>query len=759
MNADTDPLDLTMSHLRAVSNNHVHYLKTILGLRASMSMAIIVNDSLWGLYCLHSSTKPTKPSVEQRIMLEMVGSICSMRIDFFEREMAAKRRVDVAMVMRNIDTKENLPEFLNAYYKDILGHLNAQAIVVYDGDTRMTFGDEFIVPTAEGYQALQRRCKENTALSLSNFGPGLEGLGSGVIFYRHTHASIAIVRRAQVSDITWGQNPTKKFGSDNQMYQGKVPYGKQFHPGLEKPSKEPFTVMVERNRAEVINWSELDLDLATNFFDRTTQFLHEKMLETFRVRIDESNSTAVKAIETAQERYEFFAHMSHELRTPFHGIISSLQILKSGKIEEEERKEIVDSALECGKSMTTTLNDILTIAKERTGTEAAHQPVLVHRVIKTTKRMMGPIAETKGVAFGVEQGIYVHSEDKSALSNWPVWEYLVLMTDTTRVGQVTNNLTGNAIKFTPPGGKVTINGYVASRGDMVQLWRKASSQYAAAHTPMFPDDPKLETLPLHTDDPWYIFYVEDTGCGVTGEDIIVMFEAYKQVKAAKNTGAYQGTGLGLHICTTHAQQLGGLLAAASTQGKGTLFFFAVPVSLMADKQSDEDKKAAAAAQTEKDNAVLKPEEVDYINGKNASFLIVDDSKINIRLTKRKIQLQLSDKVPVDYAYDGLEGIEYYKKALEAKTTDKITGIFMDYHMPNCSGVECILELRRLEKLYNVPPVYIIAFTADLSETSHRSLLNAGADEIMGKPTCEGVVESTSLRVLRLKNINRRNFHG
>ena len=75
--------------------------------------------------------------------------------------------------------------------------------------------------------------------------------------------------------------------------------------------------------------------------------------------------------------------------------MSSLQILSANNLPEKERKEIVDCALECGKSMLRTLNDILTIAKSKNCIELVQSPMNLSKVCITTSRIMTPMAENK----------------------------------------------------------------------------------------------------------------------------------------------------------------------------------------------------------------------------------------------------------------------------------------------------------------------------------------------------------------------------
>ena len=121
---------------------------------------------------------------------------------------------------------------------------------------------------------------------------------------------------------------------------------------------------------------------------------------------------------------------------------------------------------------------------------------------------------------------------------------------------------------------------------------------------------------------------------------------------------------------------------------------------------------------------------------------MDDSVVNLRLTKRKIELALGDGVVVQTAVDGLEGIAAFKAILNEGNHGLLKGVFMDYHMPRCSGIEAIIEIRRIEQQHSVTlePCYIAAFTADLSDTRRSQLIDAGANEVLAKPTPTGQLE-------------------
>jgi len=709
---ESDPLDLTMCSLRACSKCHIQYLHDM-RIISSMAVAIVIEDKLWGLYLFHSYHKATKPTVDERIMLEMSASITAMKIDGFQRERHAIRKLEANRVMLLLQSVKSLNEFLVTYSAKVLEVLEAHTLVVYSYDGlkgQLTLGDTNTVPTQTGYSLLHAKCKMNSYVVQDHFEEGLSGNASGVIFFKYQYITVAFVRKKTPSDVMWTG------------YSGKM-----------HAETEPPRLCATFSRT----WSSEDCELAEFVMDRMNHFLHSEMLASFRLSLEQTNSECIQAIESARERYEFFAQMSHELRTPFHGIMSSLQLLKSVEtvVNKPERTELIKSALECGKTMLRTLDDILTIAKSKKCVDLSILPVVLSKIAGTALRIMGPIAEHKAIQLHNKLG---HLQIGSQLISQEAYESLVVMGDETRLGQIANNLTNNAIKFTPSGGYVTICVHIApSLQDVWKLWNSDCGRFENNYVPI-PEESKPSEI-------WYIFEVEDSGCGVSGNDMRTMFDAYKQLPSDVKT--YQGTGLGLHICRLHVERMGGIFGVASTQGTGTLFFCAIPMDLM-----KENKSIPPLSVSHSGISINFEQLSDNICPSDSLFMIVDDSLINLKLSKRKMLLTLGDSCTVVTAEDGLASIQMYQDYIENGKQSLLNGIFMDYHMPKCSGLEAIKEIRRLEQKHpELIPVYIVAFTADMSETSSRELIHAGANEVLPKPAATGQLEAICMRLACAKS--------
>ena len=154
----------------------------------------------------HSHHKPTKPSVERRLMLEMLASISSMRMHTFMRNNATRRKLCVNELLYELDTKKSIHEFLMASENELLNLLNAHALIIYQNSNeteKLVYGDHSIIPNALGFKILSERCKMNSSYSITNIEEGLEGNGAGVIFFKNHHIMIACIRRNLYSDIKW----------------------------------------------------------------------------------------------------------------------------------------------------------------------------------------------------------------------------------------------------------------------------------------------------------------------------------------------------------------------------------------------------------------------------------------------------------------------------------------------------------------------------------------------------------------------------
>ena len=254
-------------------------------------------------------------------------------------------------------------------------------------------------------------------------------------------------------------------------------------------------------------------------------------------------------------------------------------------------------------------------------------------------------------------------------------------TDAHRLRQVLINLVGNAIKFTP-GGQVSVT--VA----------RTHGQAALADVPL-------------------TFSVSDTGIGIPPSELTRIFDPFHQVHHPAL--APQGTGLGLSIAQRIAQAMGGTLDCKSQLGRGSTFTLSVRVALAPAQTTSQ----AATAQTKgaAEDAPRVPQE-------GAHVLLVEDNPINAIVARATLeQLGLT-----------VSGCENGREALDWLSSHHADLVLMDCLMPEMNGLDATRQIRaREQQAPGSRPLPIIALTASTESRDRMACVEAGMDDVLGKP--------------------------
>jgi signal transduction histidine kinase len=358
------------------------------------------------------------------------------------------------------------------------------------------------------------------------------------------------------------------------------------------------------------------------------------------------------ALQASRLKSEFVANMSHEIRTPMNGILGMTSLLIETPLSDVQR-EMAGTAHRSAEALLLVLNDILDFAKIEAGKLAIEAvPFEIAPIVHDAARLMTPQARSKGVDLSVD----VSSEVPQGL-----------LGDGGRIRQIVLNLLSNAVKFTGAGRvAITVSGIYGPCGYRLRI------------------------------------DVEDTGIGISPEQIARIFDQFVQVDAT-TTRRFGGSGLGLTISRHLAQLMGGSLTARSIPGAGSTFTLELPLSV-----TPVPRRAAEEAS---EPAV----------GRGLTVLVVEDNDVN-QLVARRLLERVGCRVLV--ASDGQDGVD----AVQREAFDLV---LMDCQMPGMDGYEATAAIRRLGPAYIHLP--IVALTASANTGERERCLASGMTDYLAKP--------------------------
>ena len=420
-------------------------------------------------------------------------------------------------------------------------------------------------------------------------------------------------------------------------------------------------------------WGKPDMIIAGILFGGSVfVFFMYKLLNNIVQKVIENEHLAAElsaAEEINRSKAGFLANMSHEMRTPMNVIIGQDEIMlrdENLSPQTRERLKKIDSS---AHHLLALIDDVLSMNYIESGEmRLSMERFSLREALELVDTLAQSRCDEKHIAYRstVVSGIKADC-----------------VGDSLRLRQVLVNVIGNAIKFTPEGGSVSLETEQVLEQDATCRLR---------------------------------FTVSDTGVGMDGNYIPRVFDAFSQEDSSA-TNRYGGSGLGLSITKKLIDMMGGVIAVTSEKGKGSTFVITLRLKTLPCPEGVESQAPVGEAGQAPATAAC--------NLAGRHIMIVEDMDLNAEMVADLLELE---GMTSERAENGQVAVNMFLDA----PIGRFDAILMDLRMPVMDGLNASRAIRALER-EDAKTVPIIALTANTSEEDVRQSLEAGMNVHLPKP--------------------------
>ncbi|AZO50610.1 MAG: response regulator [Mesorhizobium sp.] len=392
------------------------------------------------------------------------------------------------------------------------------------------------------------------------------------------------------------------------------------------------------------------------------------MEKAIRRAFAETAASLFKAEAADRAKSEFLANMSHEIRTPMNGVLGMAELLAKTELTTRQ-KTFTDVIVKSGNALLTIINDILDFSKINAGQMMLDPaPFRLSEAVEDVATLVSARVAEKNIELIVRVDPRLPS---------------FVVGDAGRFRQIVTNLVGNAVKFTEKGHVLVDVGGEVTDG-VVQL--------------------KVR--------------VEDTGIGIPAEKLQSVFEKFAQVDGS-STRRHEGTGLGLAIAARLVDLMGGKIGVESEIGRGSVFWFAVPLPAHSQDARDE----------------IVPVDVT-----GARVLVIDDNPVNREILLEQLRSWSFDCAAAE---SGAVGLAFLDRASQLGAA--VDCIILDYQMPGMSGADVAKAIAADSRMSSIP---VVILTSVDQVDFGKMVIDFGIAAHLTKPARSAVLLGTVISVIQ-----------